>query len=182
MSLIKAFNATAERGFVPYRRLEPAYKTLAQEAKEFEYTQTIPKKLKELEARIDDIENTIALIRQARENDPIKAYLEPIASRMAQIEATMGLERAKSAKQMDIPNVIVPEELRVLKGKLGRCRNRKYEIVKKRWALWKAQYEAGIPINTIARAWKCDHGTICYARSNNWKASPGWGRAKRARR
>ena len=52
MSLYKAFNATAERGFVPYRRTTPAYKTLAEEAKEFEYTQTIPKKLRELEERM----------------------------------------------------------------------------------------------------------------------------------
>jgi hypothetical protein len=182
MSLYKAFNATTERGFVPYRRTTPAYKTLAEEAKEFEYTQTIPKKLKDLEERIENIETTLSLMRQAKDNDPIKAYLEPIASRIAQIEAQIGLEKAKTNGQIDIPNIIVPEELRVLKGKLGRCNNRKYEIVKRRWALWKAQYEAGVPMTTIARAWNCDHGTIAYARSNNWKASPGWGRAKRVRK
>jgi len=182
MSLIKAFNATQERGFVPYRRITPTYKTLAEEAKEFEYTLTIPRKLRELEERIENIETTLSLMRQSRDNDPVKAYLEPIASRIGQIEAQIGLEKAKTNGQIDIPNIIVPEELRVLKGKLGRCNNRKYEIVRRRWSLWKAQYDAGIPMNTIARAWKCDHGTIAYARSNGWKASPGWGRAKRAKR
>jgi len=143
VSLLKAFERTVDRGFVPYRKMTPAYKTLAEEAKEFEYTQTIPKKLKELEERLEGIETTLSLMRQAKDNDPVKAYLEPIASRIAQIEAQMGLERAKTNGQLDIPNIIVPEELRVLKGKLGRCNNRKYEIVKRRWALWKAQYEAG---------------------------------------
>ena len=95
MSLYKAFNATAERGFVPYRRTTPAYKTLAEEAKEFEYTQTIPKKLRELEERIESLETTLSLMRQAKDNDPIKAYLEPIASRIAQIEAQIGLQKAK---------------------------------------------------------------------------------------
>ena len=181
MSLLKAFERTVDRGFVPYRKMTPAYKTLAEEAKEFEYTQTIPNKLRELEERLEGVETTLSLLRQAKDNDPVKAYLEPIASRIAQIEARIGLERAKTQGQIDLPNIIVPEELRVLKGKLGRCNNRKYEIVRRRWALWKAQYEAGIPMNTIARAWNCDHGTIAYARSNGWKASPGWGRAKRKR-
>ena len=181
MSLLKAFERTVDRGFVPYRKMPPAYKTLAEEAKEFEYTQTIPNKLRELEERLEGVETTLSLLRQAKDNDPVKAYLEPIASRIAQIEARIGLERAKTQGQIDLPNIIVPEELRVLKGKLGRCNNRKYEIVRRRWALWKAQYEAGIPMNTIARAWNCDHGTIAYARSNGWKASPGWGRAKRKR-
>lgn len=181
VSLLKQFEATADRGFIPYRKMTPAYKTLAEEAKEFEYTQTIPKKLRELEERIEGIETTLSLMRQTGNTDPIKAYLEPIASRMAQIEARIGLEKAKTNGQIDLPNIIVPEELRVLKGKLGRCNNRKYEIVKRRWALWKAQYEAGIPMNTIARAWNCDHGTIAYARANGWKASPGWGRASRKR-
>ena len=168
MSLLKAFERTVDRGFVPYRKMTPAYKTLAEEAKEFEYNQTIPKKLRELEERIEGIETTLSLMRQAKDNDPVKAYLEPIASRIAQIEARIGLEKAKTQGQIDLPNIIVPEELRVLKGKLGRCNNRKYEIVRRRWALWKAQYEAGIPMNTIARAWNCDHGTIAYARSNGW--------------
>ena len=181
VSLLKAFERTVDRGFVPYRKMTPAYKTLAEEAKEFEYTQTIPKKLRELEERLEGIETTLSLMKQARDNDPVKAYLEPIASRIAQIEARIGLEKPKTQAQIDLPNIIVPEELRVLKGKLGRCNNRKYEIVRRRSALWKAQYEAGIPINTIARAWNCAHGTIAYARSNGWKASPGWGRAKRKR-
>ena len=149
MSLYQAFNKDKDRGFVPYRRMTPAYKTLAEEAKEFEYTQTIPKKLKDLEERIENIETTLSLMRQAKDNDPIKAYLEPIASRIAQIEAQIGLEKAKTNGQVDIPNIIVPEELRVLKGKLGRCNNRKYEIVKRRWALWKAQYDVIVDVAVV---------------------------------
>ena len=69
VSLLKAFERTVDRGFVPYRKMTPAYKTLAEEAKEFEYTQTIPKKLSELEERIEGIETTLSLMKQARDND-----------------------------------------------------------------------------------------------------------------
>lgn len=182
MSLYQAFNRDRERGYVPQRKSIQAYQTLAEEAKAFEYTKTIPNKLKELEQRIENLEICISLMRQAKDNDPVKAYLEPIASRMAQIEATIGLERANKDDQMDMPNIIIPEELRVLKSKYGKCTNRKHEIVKRRWALWKAQYNAGIPMQTIARAWNCDHGAISYARANNWVASTGWKRNKRTRR
>jgi len=180
MSLYQAFNRDRERGYVPQRKSIQAYQTLAEEAKAFEYTKTIPKKLQELEQRIENIEISIALMRQTKDNDPVKAYLEPITSRMAQIEARIGLERHNKKQQGDMPNIIVPEELMVLTGKYGKCTNRKYEIVKRRWALWKAQYDAGIPMTTIARAWKCDHGSISYARKNNWVVSRGWGRNKRA--
>jgi len=182
MSLIKAFNATQERGFVPYRKLAPEYKSLAEQAAEFDRMHTIPKKLQDIEEKLKELELTISILSQRVKTDPIKAYLEPISSRIGQIEAQIGLEKPQTNGQMNLPKIIVPEELRVLKGKLGRCKNRKYEIVRQRWRLWKAQYEAGIPMNTIARAWNCDHGTIAYARSNNWTASPGWGRAKRKKK
>ena len=83
----------------------------------------------------------------------------------------MGLEKAKSAEPIDLPQIIVPHELRVLKGKFGKCKNRKIEVVQKRWALWKVQYEAGIPMTVIARAWGCDHGSICHAKKQGWNPS-----------
>lgn len=171
MSLYQAFNRDRDRGFVPFRKVEPEYKSLADQAMEHERTVGIPKRLQAIEQRLDSIETTISLFRQSRENDPIKAYFEPICSRIAQIEAQIGLEKAKSAEPIDLPEIIVPHELRVLKGKFGKCKNRKIEVVQKRWALWKVQYEAGIPMTVIARAWGCDHGSICHAKKQGWNPS-----------
>jgi len=170
MSLYKAFNATAERGFVPYRKIVPEYKTLADQALEHERMVGIPKRFQSIEERLDNIEVTLGLLRKAKDNDPIKAYLAPLCSRIGQIEARIGLEKAKSAEPIDLPEIIVPHELRILKGKAGKTKNRKFEVVQKRWSLWKAQHLAGIPLNAIARAWGCDHGSISYAKKHGWIA------------
>lgn len=170
MSLYSAFNATKERGFTTYRKVEPEYKSLVQQAKEFEDRVTIPKRLFAIEERLNLIDQTLAMLRKAKENDPIKAYLQPLCSRIAQIEARIGLEKAKTAEPIDLPEIIVPHELRIIKGKAGKTKNRKFEVVQKRWALWKAQHLAGIPLNAIARAWGCDHGSISYAKKHGWIA------------
>lgn len=172
MSLYQSFNKDRERGFVPYRKVTPEYQSLAEEAAKFENSVTIPKKIRSLEEKIENLETTLSIMRQARENNPMKAYFEPLCSRIAQIEAHLGLKKAQSKEAIDLPEIIVPHELRVLKGKYGKCKNRKVEVVQKRWSLWKAQYEAGISMNTIARAWNCDHGSICHAKKMGWKPSP----------
>jgi hypothetical protein len=46
--------------------------------------------------------------------------------------------------------------------------NRKHETVKKRWAIWKIQYESGRSMKNIAEEWDCDHSSISYARSKEW--------------
>ena len=171
MSLYQAFNKDRDRGFVPYRKIEPEYKSLADQAMEFERAVSIPKRIQELEERIKGLELSLDIMRNTKQNDPIKAYLAPLCSRLGQIEARLGLERAKTAESIDLPQIIVPQELRVLRGKYGKCKNRKIEVVQKRWALWKVQYEAGISLAAIARAWGCDHGSICHAKKNNWNPS-----------
>ena len=169
MSLAQAYNRDKERGFVPYRKIAPEYQSLADQAASFEEKIEIPKKLRAIEARLERLELKASILEQKQNNDPIKAYLEPLCSRIAQIEAQIGLEKARSKEAIDLPEIIVPHELRVLKGKYGKCRNRKIEVVQKRWALWRVQYEAGIPMTTIARAWNCDHGSICHAKKHGWE-------------
>lgn len=171
MSLLKSFERTVDRGFVPYRKIQPEYKSLADQAMEFEKGVTMPKRIQEIEERINSIELSLQIMRNAKEADPVKAYLAPLCSRIGQIEAHLGLERAKTAEPIDLPQIIVPHELRVLRGKFGKCKNRKVEVVQKRWALWKAQYEAGIPMTVIARAWGCDHASICHAKKQGWEPS-----------
>ena len=170
MSFIKQFEATVDRGFVPQRKVVPEYQTLAQQATNFEEKISIPRRLCVIEERLEKLELQTSILVQKLNNDPVKAYLEPLCSRIGQIEAHLGLERAKTKEPIDLPQIIVPNELRVLKGKGGKCKNRTFEVVQRRWNLWKAQHEAGIPMNAIARAWDCDHGSICYAKANNWIA------------
>jgi hypothetical protein len=135
---------------------------------EFEKAVTLPKRIQDLEERINGLELSLQIMRNAKEADPVKAYLAPLCSRIGQIEAHLGLERAQTKEPIDLPQIIVPHELRVLRGKFGKCNNRKIEVVRKRWALWRAQYEAGISLSTIARAWGCDHGSICHAKKQGW--------------
>jgi hypothetical protein len=171
MSLLKAFERTVDRGFVPYRKVQPEYKSLADQAMEFEKAVTLPKRIQELEERINSLELSLQIMRNAKEADPVKAYLAPLCSRIAQIEAHLGLERAQTKEPIDLPQIIVPHELRVLRGKFGKCNNRKIEVVRKRWALWRAQYEAGVHIATIARAWGCDRASIFHALKRGWVPS-----------
>jgi hypothetical protein len=56
MSLYQAFNKDKDRGFVPYRKIQPEYQSLAEQAKEFEERVTIPKKLQQLEEQIKGVE------------------------------------------------------------------------------------------------------------------------------
>lgn len=171
MSLIQAYNRDKDRGFVPYRKIVPEYKTLVEQAASFEEKIKTPKRLLAIEERLEKLELKVSILEQKQNNDPIKAYLEPLCSRIGQIEAQIGLEKAQSKEPIDLPEIIVPHELRVLKGKFGKCKNRKIEVVRKRWALWRAQYEAGIAMTTIARAWGCDHGSICHAKKQGWEPS-----------
>jgi hypothetical protein len=71
--------------------------------------------------------------------------------------------------------VTIPDELKYQKGEKGKPHNRGADIVQRRWTIWKTQYETGMSISEIARAWECDHGSILYAKSKNWKATgKGW--------
>ena len=128
MSLYQAFNKDRDRGFVPYRKIEPEYKSLADQAMEFERAVGIPKRIQELEERIKGLELSLDIMRNTKQNDPIKAYLHPLCSRIGQIEAQLGLKKAQSAEPIDLPQIIVPNELRVLKGKGGKCKNRTFQL------------------------------------------------------
>ena len=98
----------------------------------------------------------------------LASKLIPICDRIAQIESQMPNKPTLPIEQATYPKVEVPQDLRLFAGKRGKKRNRSADVVQRRWAIWKIQSEAGIPFSVIAKAWDCDHGSICYARENGW--------------
>ena len=70
------------------------------------------------------------------------------------------------------PEVLIdiPEELKMKRrSRSGSPRgNRRHDTVKKRWAIWKIQYDSGRSMKSIADEWDCDHSSISYARSREW--------------
>lgn len=77
---------------------------------------------------------------------------------------------------LDESEIVVPPQLAILPSKIkpgGRktgARNRKADIVSKRWGLWKIQYEAGYTTHQIARAWRCCRTSVEYAKKKNFVA------------
>lgn len=117
----------------------------------------LEKKIEELMQKIDTSNNSLG-------------------AQITQIKSCMVLKHSVPNEEGKIANIVVPEELSYSKGKKFKkgktmCRataNKNSEIVARRWALWKDQYNAGIPASVIARAWGCDHTTILNARNMNW--------------
>jgi len=72
-------------------------------------------------------------------------------------------------KQQEL-HIDIPDELKMTRRtRSGSPRgNRRHDTVKKRWGLWKIQYESGRSMKSIADEWDCDHSSISYARSRQW--------------
>ena len=87
----------------------------------------------------------------------------------------------KTAEQLvvgirDEREIVVPDKLRISSPKRTKGKrkagggNRSKDIVNRRWALWKIQYEQGYTTSQIAKAWKCNRETIDYAKKRNWRS------------
>jgi hypothetical protein len=101
-------------------------------------------------------------------------------------EITIGrIERTKSnetaaerivAGIRDEKELVVPESLKIAKPRMVKGKrksgggNRTKQVVMKRWALWRIQYEQGYTTRQIANAWKCNRKSIDYAREHHWGA------------
>ena len=92
-----------------------------------------------------------------------------LASQIAQNRTEMALKEAKEVEEGITTRLQIPKDLMPTIGKYRARKNRSYEIVKKRWALWKVQLESGLTQNQIAKAWGCDHASISYARRRNFE-------------
>jgi len=178
MSLYQAFNRDKDQGGSTYRLLKPSYESIAQQAIEHEMAVGLPKKLLALEERINKLEISLSLMREAKRSDTTQSQITQLGIRMAQIEAQIGLKSVQIDNKRHTPNIEVPHELRVLKGKMGKTKNRKYETVQKRWLLWKAQYESGLSMESIAKGWGIHHTSISNAKCKGWKAGTNIRRAQ----
>lgn len=136
-------------------------------------------RLKAVEEKLDSFEERVGikerLMRDCQKKlspemtTAIASQLSPICDKLARIEAEMGLKQRLVLTKALAPTIEVPSDLRMIPGRKGKKQNRTAEVVARRWQIWKMQNEAGIPANAIARAWGCDHATILYAKSRNWK-------------
>ena len=106
------------------------------------------KRLKELESKVETLTQIIASVR---------------ADSMV----------SKEISQKVLPTFEIPKDLMMTRSARNGSKrgNRKHEVVKKRWAFWKTQYDAGLTISEIAHQWGCDHGSVCYAKARKWNPS-----------
>ena len=146
-------------------------------------------RLRSVEAKLEGFEERIR-IRENLEKDAPKrlspematamaSQLSPICDKIARIEAQMALKQRLSLTEALPPTIEVPQDLRMIPGKNGKKQNRTAEVVQRRWHIWQMQHSAGIPLNAIARAWGCDHGSICYAKAQGWKVGTNERRRKK---
>ena len=124
--------------------------------------------------RVGELEKKIKEIAQRIDNSN-----QVIGTQLNEIRACMVVKDSlPTVEGKPLQEIIVPPDLAFAKGskfKKGNrffrsSKNRTAEIVARRWALWRDQHNAGIPISVIARAWGCDHATILNAKSRNWES------------
>lgn len=124
--------------------------------------------------RVGELEKKIKEIM-----DRIDNTSQSIGTQLKEIRACMVVKEAlPTIEGKPLKEIIVPEELAIAKGgkfKKGKkfyrsSTNRKAEIVARRWAMWRDQYNAGVPASVIARAWGCDHSAILNAKNKNWES------------
>jgi len=114
----------------------------------------------DLDGRLAQLERTMANLRA-----------EIMAGKAALAEDSNSKQNSILAGMLDERDILVPKELRIKSSGRGRPGggNRRTAILAKRWALWRIQREQGYTFQEIARAWGCNHTSVCHAASRNWK-------------
>ena len=115
------------------------------------------------------------MIARAKE-DGGQGQIDKLASIIDNIRLTIPLKTISQHIQGGHSPLEIPKELLPTVGKYRTRSNRTYEVVKKRWALWKTQLDSGVTPSELAKAWGCDRGTILYAIKNKFTARASNGR------
>jgi uncharacterized coiled-coil protein SlyX len=140
-------------------------------------------RVKVLEDRIATQANQITAMAHQSLQDRIniRAFEQKLQERekyFKTLSEKLACKQAQAVIQDVTPDLVIPKHLKkscgVGSGKMAKS----YEIIKKRYALWKLQYESGFSLTQIARAWKCDHGSVGHAKRNNFIPKKSMGRMR----
>ena len=106
-----------------------------------------------------------------KKSDHTERELDELKKAISRLQSEAVMLKTLKAPELELPVLEVPKEIsyRPLNGR--KQRNRTPEVVSRRWDFWKKQYAAGMTVSMIARAWDCDHATVCNARKCGWKPS-----------
>lgn len=81
------------------------------------------------------------------------------------------MKSAMKKPEVALPVLEVPKDISYRPQNGKKVRNREAHVVAQRWEFWRKQYEAGMSVSMISRAWDCDHATVVYAKKCGWKPS-----------
>jgi len=134
-------------------------------------------RLKQIEERFAMQEHKITqlagMIGKLKDNAD-KGQIDNLASIMANIRLTIPRKMITEHIQGDDIPLETPKEL--LPTFQTVRSNRSYEVVKKRWELWKTQIDSGATPAQLAKAWGCERGSVYHAIKNKFVARRGTGR------
>jgi len=119
------------------------------------------------------INQLAGIIGKLKENSD-KGQIDNLASIMANIRLTIPRKMITEHIQGDDIPLETPKEL--LPTFQTVRSNRSYEVVKKRWELWKTQIDSGATPAQLAKAWGCERGSVYHAIKNKFVARRGTGR------
>jgi len=145
---------------------------------------TLTYRIKEVEERLTmqshkftlqdhKINQLAGIIGKLKENSD-KGQIDNLASIMAKIRLTIPRKIITEHIQGDDIPIETPKEL--LPTFQTVRSNRSYEVVKKRWELWKTQIDSGATPAQLAKAWGCERGSVYHAIKNKFVARRGTGR------
>ena len=133
-------------------------------------------RVKEIEDRLAMQDHKITQLAELISYNGSQAQIDKLTSIIENIRLTIPLKTITQHIQGGHSSLEIPKELLPTIGKYRARSNRTYETVKKRWALWKLQLDAGVSATELARAWGCDRSSILYARKNRFVARASNGR------
>lgn len=111
--------------------------------------------------------------------------IEQLEKRLASLEASLSLLGQRVTSIDKVTDTLVKNKnikievterpvIEVSKDLLEDRASRKKEIVEKRWEIWEKLDRAGVCPTEVAKAFKCDHSSVIYAKKNGFKPYAGY--------
>lgn len=108
--------------------------------------------------------------------------IEQLEKRLASLEASLSLLGQRVTSIDKVADRLVKEKnikievterpvLEVSRDLLNARSSRKKEVVEERWGIWQELHRAGVSASEIAKAFKCDHGSVLFAKRNGFKSA-----------